>query len=78
MDENPESPSVVTGFRVRLRCASAPRNDNARFGAHMIGFMESLDYQCMLTKVRSVNHDCADTKPCTFLLIARGLRSCTI
>jgi hypothetical protein len=33
---------------------------------------------CMLTSVRSTNHDCGETKPLTLVLIARGLRSCTI
>src|ERR1700730_7242102 len=33
---------------------------------------------CTLTKVRSTNHDCGETKPLTFGLIARGLRSWTI
>ncbi len=32
----------------------------------------------MLTSVRSRNQDCAETKPLIFLLIARGLRSCTM
>src|SRR5258706_12744757 len=32
----------------------------------------------MLTRVRSVNQDCAETKPCTLVLIARGLRSWTM
>src|ERR1043166_7706235 len=32
----------------------------------------------MLTSVRSRNQDCAETKPLIFLLLARGLRSCTM
>ena len=32
-------------------------------------------FYCMLTSVRSMNHDCGETKPLTFGLIARGLRS---
>lgn len=32
----------------------------------------------MLTSVRSTNHDCGDTKPCTFFDMARGLRSWTM
>jgi len=31
--------------------------------------------QCMLTRVRSRNHDCAEMKPFTVLLMARELRS---
>ena len=33
---------------------------------------------CTLTRVRSTNHDCGETKPLTFGLIARGLRSWTM
>src|SRR5258708_1026188 len=32
----------------------------------------------MVTRVRSANQDCAETNPCTFLLIERGLRSWTM
>jgi hypothetical protein len=34
--------------------------------------------QHMLTRVRSRNHDCAETKPFTVLRMARGLRSWTM
>ena len=37
-----ESLSPVTGFRVRLRFASAPRNDEVDVRCDMIDFMESL------------------------------------
>ena len=33
---------------------------------------------CTLTSVRSTNHDCGETNPLIFGLIARGLRSWTI
>jgi hypothetical protein len=39
-----ESLSPVTGFRVRLRFASAPRNDEVDVRCDMIDFMESLYY----------------------------------
>jgi hypothetical protein len=43
MIENPECGNHwVTGFRVRLRFASAPRNDEVGAQSHMIDFMESL------------------------------------
>jgi hypothetical protein len=32
-------------------------------------------FQRTVTSERSTNQDCADTKLCTFLLMARGLRS---
>jgi hypothetical protein len=43
MIENPECGNHwVAGFRVRLRFASAPRNDEVGAQSHMIDFMESL------------------------------------
>ena len=33
---------------------------------------------CMLTSVRSMNHDCGEMKPFTLGLMARGLRSWTM
>ena len=36
------------------------------------------DANCTLTNVISTNHDCGETNPLTFGLIARGLRSWTM
>ena len=38
----------------------------------------SLSYGAKLIFVKSTNQDCTGTNPCTRLLIARGLRSCTM
>lgn len=42
------------------------------------GRIRSIRDYFKLTKVRSTNQDCAGTKPCTFLLKARGLRLWTM
>src|SRR6186713_1006000 len=42
------------------------------------GFARDDGLYCRSTSVRSTNHDCGETKPFTFLLKARGLRSWTM